>query len=350
MVDKGGIGVLPIPPRRSSTIHLDLAPCVQGRCFLRIIFRQQGQSLWANAGEPAAHFQFELPCSDEEIVKESEYSPVRVQQNRTEIFLAGDDFEYKFDAITGAFSKINAVGANLLSSPMRYDIHTAAQENSTDKEFTAKLKESYARVYEVDCRPIGDGCDISAKLALCINGAPPIAYVDAQYIMNPAGDIQASFDVNLPNSPSALPGFGLTLPINRAFDDVTYFGMGPTESRADQKSGAYKGLFKASVSDMTPASGEHGQRYATEWAAVQAVDKRGIMLKGEFILAVKADCDAVQTDVYAGFLGASGAGIAEKNFRFDMLIRPIAADGTPLQELSATRYDWDEGYTDSQAQ
>jgi len=348
VVNKGSVGVLPIPPRRSQTVYLELDPPSEGRCFVRMVFRQLGQSLWADAGEPVAHFQFELPVESGEVRKELEAAPVTTQQSRSEITITGDNFEYSFDKKNGTFSRMNVMGAELLAAPMQHDISTNADIDSA-ADNSLNLKGAYPRVYDVSCQSIGDGTAIGVKLALCVDGVPPVAYVDAEYIINPAGDIKASFDVNIADGISSLPGFGIMLSMDKLFDDVTYFGMGPMECRASQKAAAYKSLFKSTADGMTSEfSQDLGWRYATEWAALQSPDGHGLISKGEFIFAVKADlaeAGAGHTKIYTGCISQSGSTkITEKNFKFNILLRPIAAGESSLEELAYTRYDWDEGY------
>ena len=72
--------------------------------------------------------------------------------------------------------------------------------------------------------------------------------------------------------------------MDKSFDDVVYFGMGPTESYIDKNLACTMGRYHAKVADLYNdyiRPQENGNHHATEWAAVRNENGDGIVLCSE---------------------------------------------------------------------
>ena len=81
-----------------------------------------------------------------------------------------------------------------------------------------------------------------------------------------------------------MPEFGMMMKMDADYQNIRYYGMGPSENYCDRKEGARLGIFKTTVKDnmthyLYPQ--ECGNRTGVRWAEVTDAKGRGLRFMGD---------------------------------------------------------------------
>ena len=106
---------------------------------------------------------------------------------------------------------------------------------------------AYTRAYTVEILQNQHGVFIMEHLAVLADSVQKILDTQLIWKITESGGITASFEVEKDAEFPDLPRFGIRLFLNRRFDEVSYFGMGPQESYRDKHQAASHGLYCSKV-------------------------------------------------------------------------------------------------------
>lgn len=290
IIDKGIIGAIPVPPKRSEIIKIDTEFPENGNCYLHISFHQIGDNAWADEGNEIAFCQFKIPteCASETVKLSGELA---VTEDDARIFITGNGFKYTFSKLSGTFTQLCIDGKNQLEKPIEYNIWRAPTENDQNAGNGIAAKWDMARYRYAESYPrnvilsqYDSKVEIKTTLIIAAAGRSPVATVDAVWTVNSAGIIDVTNDVTFDTSLPFLPRFGIKTAMKRTFDTAEYFGYGPYESYIDKHNACYKGRFKTKVQNMLPYlvyPQEGGNHYDTLWGAVYNKDGCGLIFASE---------------------------------------------------------------------
>ena len=143
------------------------------------------------------------------------------------------ELTYRFDDRTGAVAAIQALGLDLLASPLRLNFWRPPTNNDEGAKLSARLAVwrragEFARVTARSVQEESDGVTVRYELAI------PVGRSTASVTYRVLRSGELATDVVFRPAGEALPmiprlGFTATLP--RAFAEVAWFGLGPTEKR-----------------------------------------------------------------------------------------------------------------------
>ena len=174
--------------------------------------------------------------------------------------LCGKDFRYVFDVDSCAFSSIVSKGHELLGTPMQFTLWRAVIDN--DRFIVNDWKRitlEQAKLYGIDAT-VGEengATTITAEFIIASAGTRPYFEGVAKWIIDGLGAIKLQLhckkgdgitfgesDKSWPILTPYIPRFGITFELASTAREVTYFGMGPSESYADKHLASYMGVFK----------------------------------------------------------------------------------------------------------
>lgn len=306
VTDSGDLPELDIKAKESGEIKLDVKYDKSKLCHIRFIFNNKALA-FVPENEEMGSVQLTL---SEPAVKKSVLiadGGLKVEEINSGLVIRGSDFEYTFDKNNSAFSSLKKNGKELISSPMEYSLWHAPVDN--DRKIAPcwkNLKLDQSRTRTVSTVYSNDGAvEIKTEFIMCASATYPHLYGETCWRVDTNGLINMSVDCRIGeaiafaeenntgtwfiNNPVPyLPRFGLRFAMDKAFENVSYFGMGPMESYCDKNLASYMGVFgttpaKEMVDYIKPQ--ECANHYNTLWSSVD---------NGEYGIRVEADGKAFE--------------------------------------------------------
>lgn len=91
--------------------------------------------------------------------------------------------------------------------------------------------------------------------------------------------------------PSALPRLGLSLKLDKAMENIRYYGRGPRENYIDRKTASFFGTYDSTVTEQFESyvrPQDNGYRCDVRWAAFTDADGRGVKFSASEPLFMQA--------------------------------------------------------------
>ncbi len=252
-----------IPPHTAAAFHLKPAVPETGRCYLRIIYRSKPDGPDGN-GRELGFDEIRLTNSDgrSRTVVSEKLSDLRngagkeltvAPEEDRYLLVSGEGFRYRFNRLTGLFDSLQYADAEYLDRPMEISIWRAPTDNDIQikKEwYRAFYDRTSVRSYRTNWETTDAGVEIHCEMALTADSVQRILEMDTLWMISAAGQITVHMHVKRNAEFPELPRFGLRLFLPASLCNVTYYGLGPTESYPDKRQAAYHGRFRASVTDL----------------------------------------------------------------------------------------------------
>lgn len=285
-VQSGSLGALAIPAHGSRQVHIDYDLPQSGRCYINFNFVQLGLGELTKEGELMAFAQFELPVNPAPVRVKMPTRPIEVEENGNRVYISGEGFAHTFDKNTAAFRQLGFDGKKLLTSPMSFNIWRATMDNERyDKNNWVRegTNRSQPYVYSTKVDVVGGSCVIEQKMAMVAHHVSPVVKADVKWTINGAGDVTLHCHVVRDEKKHFLPRFGIRMMLDRAYNKVDYFGYGPNDSYPDKHNSNHRGRFVTTVDKLFTdyiMPQDNGNRHNTEFAAITAAGKGGLMVCG----------------------------------------------------------------------
>lgn len=286
VVEDKSLGVTAIPAHKSDKLHIDYSLPADGRCFITIYFTALSMSGLVDEGTELAFAQFELPTQKARVKAIMPRLAAEVVEKGDLVTIKGDGFCHVYNKNTGAFDAVSYGGGNLLKKPMKFGVWRAPTDNDMwikRNWYSARMNLMTAYTYSNDIEQIDGTVLIRVKFGMVAPSKRVDIKADAVWTVNRAGEIDLKCDVDNKH-PLYIPRFGIETAMDTSYDDVQYFGYGPTESYIDKHLACRIGRYHAKVADLYNdyiRPQENGNHHATEWAAVRNASGEGIVLCSE---------------------------------------------------------------------
>ncbi len=291
-IQKGKLSNFSVKPHEDGKTVLNLPIKESGKLFLKLFYRLKKELPLLNVGHELGFDEVLLENAD------SRYTPsvnllsskangdIKISETDSSLSLKGTDFTYVISKKTGLFEKLSFAGTELLNKPMQLNIWRAPTDNDMyikNEWKKAHYDKAYTRAYKVGCMQNGESVKITADACVVADTVQKILDVKLVWAVDGGGKISLHTEVKKDPEFPVLPRFGVRMFLDKKFDEMSYFGMGPQESYSDKHRGAYHGLFRNSVKDnhedyIKPQ--ENGSHYDCEFAQVQS-GRCGIALVSE---------------------------------------------------------------------
>ena len=272
MVDSGAIKV-DILPHQTKQIKVDYkvpAKCKFG-AYVELYADLSSDTLWAKKGHNIAWAQFELPTP---VIgeKEDELKDITVEESRRYVTARISKTDsVTVDKATGMISSFVKGGIETLARPLDVVLWRAMTDNERyDKNEIWKpefIDKTYYKVYSVETISSATKCTITVKGAQGASARVPVYFVSVCYEITSNGIVimvhadknpklrsfartmveETNLDLKKKTEMNEVPRFGVRIPLNKEFTDITYFGMGDKENYVDFSAHTKMGVYTNKV-------------------------------------------------------------------------------------------------------
>ncbi len=284
-VISGRIDDTSIAPQSTKEYNLfDNAP-VSDCCYLTLKFRNKEACKWADAGYEIGFLQFDLSVQQSK-TELSAALPAVAEDSRF-VKVESNGICYTFDKPYGRISSILCCGKEMLSQPVQVEIwkaHGYNQLGDADDRRSAAMQAAVQKTYSATVTS-EDNC-IKIVCPVSIGGPAVVPILKGEMVYKFYGDGSAVMGINgefrplLAEMNMHLPRFGFRFGMKGGYENMEYFGKGPTETYADRHLGAYYGKFITTVTDnfvpyIRPI--ENGSHFGSKYGVVSDENGSGMI-------------------------------------------------------------------------
>lgn len=249
---RGSFPGLDIAPHKSSVISFSPSLPEQGKCLIRIVYRQKKALPLTPAGQELGFDQ--LLIRDGVVpspvpARQSE-NAVKVSETEKEFVICGMGFRYVFDRISGNFKTLVYHGRPMVTRPLEYNIWRAPTDNDRNVRHEwedAGFDRAIVRVYRTSAETDGRRALIRCRISLAPVFLQRILTIEAEYQVAADGTIHALLDCRKDMDMPFLPRFGLRMFLPGEMDRAEYFGYGPGDSYCDKHQSSWLGKFSTTA-------------------------------------------------------------------------------------------------------
>ena len=287
---KGQIAGLDIPAGESAKIKFDYEIPKDKSCYIRFIFNNKSLK-YVPLGEEIGFVQIMLSDIKKAEVSEQTDGEISVNDAHNSITVSGEDFEYIFDKNSSTFSSIKKCGKELLQDKMEFTLWRAPTDNDryhSPTWYLMKLDQSKPRTLKAQCSNEDGKVTITTEFIMAASATYPHLYGNTCWTVYSDGRIVLSIHCRIgesiafeesssgvwrfiENPTLYIPKFGLRFEMEKEFENIKYYGMGPVESYRDKNLASYMGVFETTpekefVDYIRPQ--ECANHYNTVWSSV----------------------------------------------------------------------------------
>lgn len=203
------------------------------------------------------------------------------------ILIKGDDFEIEFSKINGKMTSYIFEGEQLIKNPGKINLFKPIIDNhKNEKQIWEKYHFKYIEENFRNIHYEKNSDKIIVKVES--NIAPPVFNfgLRAQYIYEIYKDGAVKIILSAHkygNFKYTIPKIGFEIGINKEFQNIKYYGLGPNENYTDSKSSSYMLIHKNTVSDMFvnyTYPQDNGNHQETRWLSLYNDNDKGLFIKG----------------------------------------------------------------------
>ncbi len=260
-VDAGEIPAFSVRPHGEAAVSLHVKVPAAGRAYLKIIYRLLDPSPLVPAGHVLGFDEVLLENEDGRNQTAlqwlqratAEEGRMDIWETEKEAVCKGRNFTYIYDKKTGLFRSINYAGREYLDRPMEFNLWRAPTDNDRyikEEWKRARYHEASARTHGIIIRQTRESVTFSSRSLLSAASVQRMMDLAVVWRIDGSGGIWVSAEAWKNKEFPVLPRFGLRLFVNRELENVTYYGMGPTESYRDKHRAASHGLYRAKVTEL----------------------------------------------------------------------------------------------------
>ena len=275
-----------LSPHESKIITIDysLPETSDWEIFAEFYYYTKETTLWANAGHELGFTQIKLPVnitSTDKIINKS--SNLEVIKQPYKLTISGNNFNYSFDTETGCFTSLLYQGCEMLDQPTTFTIYRAPTDNDRNIKsgwIIPHMQVANCHLYEYKIlSKAANQISVSCDYAVCAPAFLPFVKFTCVWTINSQGEITANISAVVRPSIKTIPKFGLELVMPKGFENITYYGYGPTSSYIDMHHHCKIGLYESTVTDQYTHyifPQETGNHYCTKMATCYNSDNYGL--------------------------------------------------------------------------
>lgn len=275
--------------------------------WLKVSFYLTKDNDWAEAGHEVAWEQFQIPyrvAEKPEIDKEN-ISDITVNECEFFVNIEGRDFNLTFSKESGNITllkynsniildskdgKTNGPILNVFKAPTDNDTHSSfvlgdngwyniGLNNLKGKLQQFKVNTSDYKIAKVSTHITYYGKQFTGFEHYCTYTILGNGFIYVNNYIEPFGKLPV------------LPRIGLQMTINKDFENLQWYGLGPHESYPDRKASAAVGLYKSTVTDQYEyyvRPQEMGNKEEVRWLALTNESKEGLLVAAEGKMSTSA--------------------------------------------------------------
>lgn len=264
------------------TIKLNVTIPEQGKCFLRIYYYTQKESLLIPRDYLLGFDELILENKDgrnQEMIHLWEYKEsnlkIKVEEHENSVMIKGEHFQYEYDKRTGLFNKMTFAGENVLEKPMQINIWRAPTDNDRKIKNVWQMthyNQTVTRVYTIEYAVTENQVIVKSKMALVPYCMQKLLDLEIVWTITGDGTITSEIHAKKNEVFPELPRFGLRMFLPKSMEEVRYYGVGPMESYCDKHRAGYHDLFTANVKELHEdyiRPQENGSHWDCDYVCVQ---------------------------------------------------------------------------------
>lgn len=267
---------------------------IEDEFFLNVGFVLKADTLWAKQGYELAFEQFKLPVLIELKKKPTpQMSDVTVTEQNHLLQISGNSFSVAFDTRNGLLLSYRYRGVELIQEGPIPNFWRATVDN--DKGSGLHVRSRTWR----DSGRSGKLINIStviekAKVDVILDYEIPTSHMSScKVVYSVYGDgLITIYQELVPGAGlPEIPEVGMLFTVDKAFNNVTWYGKGPHENYWDRSLGSKVGIYSAKVNEqLTPylRPQECGNRTEVRWARLTNDQGVGIEIKGLPLIELNA--------------------------------------------------------------
>ena len=267
-------------------------PKEPGEYAVTVSFELACDTLWAKAGHEMAFGQA-VYKNEEEVLPEPK-RPVTVIRSLHNIGVRGDGFEAVFSILYGGLVSYNYGGVEMLPVTPMPNFWRAPTDNDRGNIMPMRYAQWKTASMYVSHKDFRDGSARTPKLEekkgcavityTYVLPTTPVTECKVAYTVHSNGKIEVALDYTPPASLGDMPEFGMLFKLNADYDNVCWYGMGPSETYWDRCKGAKLGVYRNKVADnmakyLRPQ--ECGNKIGVRRADITDYKGRGIRFEGD---------------------------------------------------------------------
>ena len=259
-VEKGSVENLSAAPHSDGKTELKLQVPSAGKIYLKFIYILKKELPLLQKGYVLGFEEIKLENQDgrnqkvlEWAEKEESAGTIIVKESAEKIELQANAFSYTLNKRNGLFEDIQFAGRNYLNHPMELNIWRAPTDNDMyikSEWKKAHYDKAYTRAYNIEVLQNKHGVFIMEHLAVVADTVQKIIDIELTWKIDETGKIIASIEAQKDEEFPDLPRFGIRLFLDKKFEDVAYYGMGPHESYRDKHQATSHGIYRSKVTDL----------------------------------------------------------------------------------------------------
>ncbi|HEY6915845.1 MAG TPA: glycoside hydrolase family 2 TIM barrel-domain containing protein, partial [Paludibacter sp.] len=257
--------------------------------FLRISYKQNEKTRWADKGFEVASAQFKLPVNTVPAAETKVTLPVKLVQNKEITTVTGKDFAVSFDKKTGFMSQLVQNGTNLLTTDGGPQLHLWRAGHRTDDDWAFRQWEKFGvttlKYTLVDFKvETVDNASVKVTSTTKADGKEGFGvYHTATYIVKGDGSITVDNKVQFVGFQINLAKIGVRMMLDKKLDRMAFFGCGPFENYSDRKSAAEEGLYEIGVNEQYTYEKpmERGNHEDVRWAKLSGKDMPSLLVESD---------------------------------------------------------------------
>lgn len=293
-----GRDIVDIEPGSSSIITIPygkLEPCsLQDEYYLNVGFVLDTPNIWANSDHEIAFDQFVLPVVHEsKTITNTSYHELITDEDDDRIRISGSDFVLVFSKISGEITSYEVSGNTIFKAgptPHFWRAYTDNDRGNGLPTRCAPWREASQTKSLTSFSTTIENDQISITVVYELP-TPEVSNCKVTYTISDNGQINVKVDLLPGDNLPEIPEIGMLMILEKAFDNLHWYGKGPHENYWDRNLGAKLGLYSGKVSDQfTPylRPQECGNKTEVRWARLTNDQGVGFEISGDPTIEINA--------------------------------------------------------------
>ncbi|MBF9252704.1 DUF4981 domain-containing protein [Pontibacter sp. 172403-2] len=283
VIEKGSINDLKADPQQSITVALPFKKQLKPgkEYFLNVRYTLKEAEPFLEKGYEIAAAQFALTPTMQAAAAPESNGTLKVTDNGSRLVISGRDFNVSFDMQNGVMSSYTLKGQTLLEKGPIPAFWRAPTDNDIGAGFNKSLRmwrEAYdaGKLTNARYNKTANGYEVVFEKSL-VNGD---AATEQHFTIFGDGTVKVDTRLNtLKGDYKLLLRMGTNLQVNKALDNIQWYGRGPWENYQDRKTASFVGTYKQNLDvQYFPYARpqESGNRTDVRWVTLTSDKGRGL--------------------------------------------------------------------------
>ena len=298
VIEKGKNEVLNVAPQQTSILDLHYKTPVSGykEVFLNVYYKTKSAEGFIPANWDIAGDQLLIYSNLDQQIKLQESGDLQVNTSDSLITVSNNKATFVFNRRDGLLHHYVVDGNDYIKEG--FDLKPNFWRPPTDNDFGADLQTkliNWKRAthhfvllnYKID--------NSGKNVRLMMNYSLPDVYakLSIDYELNGEGEMKVTESMHADSSKKEpmMFKFGMQMMLPKDYDQMEWYGRGPSENYWDRKDAAFVGLYKMSVQDqfhpyIRPQ--ETGNKTDVRWVKLTNENGKGLWIAGDTVLNISA--------------------------------------------------------------